>query len=148
AMVAGRSSAAQLEPVRPGQESFVRRAIFADGHLWLLSDAGTLSSIADKKDDRVEVALPEPALDLWHQDGQPAVITCRRDACTDWAVRVRVGGQWAIAATISTEGDSLVAASRTDTTVTVLTSSRIIDIVAGQQSAIALSEPLRVRGVP
>lgn len=43
------------EPRRPGQESFLTRAAFAEGRLWLLSDAGDLSSIVaggDARDDR------------------------------------------------------------------------------------------------
>jgi hypothetical protein len=143
AMIAGSSLAAQLEPSRKGQESFIHRAIFADGRLWLLSDAGLLSSIADGEDNRVEAMLPEPALDLWSQGGQPAVITCRRDRCTDWTLRERIDGRWTVMAKVSTEGDRFVAIGRTATMVTLLTSRRIIEIAGGNQSATALSRPLR-----
>jgi hypothetical protein len=32
--------AAKTEPNRPYQETFLKRAVFTDGRLWLLSDAG------------------------------------------------------------------------------------------------------------
>src|SRR5215813_10372856 len=70
------------EPRRIGEETFISRAIFADGHVWLMSDAGVLLFITEGKDDPVEIALPEAALDLWPEDGQPAVISCSRPSCT------------------------------------------------------------------
>ena len=91
------------EPRRPGQEAAISRAVFADGQLWLLSDAGVISSISPSSDDRFEVALPELALDLWLQEGQPAVVTCRRYGCTEWALRWRGGdGEWSVKARIAT----------------------------------------------
>src|SRR5262245_48804719 len=59
------SVAVGQEPRRPGQETFISRAVFADGQLWLLSDAGDLWSIVEGKDEAVTIGLPEPALDLW-----------------------------------------------------------------------------------
>ena len=41
AVVAGMPAlASALEPERSGQESFLTRAVFAEGRLWILSDAG------------------------------------------------------------------------------------------------------------
>ena len=43
--------------MRAGQESFLSRAVFADGRLWVLSDAGQVSSITQGKNVRVEERL-------------------------------------------------------------------------------------------
>jgi hypothetical protein len=47
------SAAIGQEPRRPDQEAYLSRAAFADGRLWLLSDAGDLWSIAEGKGERV-----------------------------------------------------------------------------------------------
>ena len=47
------SPVAALEPRRAGQEDSLTRAFFSEGRLWLLSDAGELSSIVEGKDTRV-----------------------------------------------------------------------------------------------
>lgn len=147
AIVASGSPAAQLEPVRPGQEPLIHRAIFADKQLWLLTDAGILSSIVDGRSDRAEAALPEPALDLWSNDGRPAVITCLRDSCTDWTLRERIAGQWTVAAKVSSQGDRPLAVSGAGGMTTLLTSRRVIEIVGDKQRAIELSRPLRARPI-
>src|SRR5208337_2447464 len=85
-----------VEPRRPGQESFLTRAVFADERLWVLSDAGELSSIREGRDERVEESLPESALDLCLRDGHPMVITCQRDGCTNWTLRRWVSGKWSV----------------------------------------------------
>ena len=54
-----------MEPKRPGQENSLSRAVFSEGRLWLLSDAGELSSLKEGEKKRIGVDLPEPALDLW-----------------------------------------------------------------------------------
>ena len=83
------------------------RAVFAGGRLWVLSDAGQLSSITEGKDTRVEESLPEPALDLCPQDGHPAVITCEPEGCKNWTLRRWATGKWSVEATVKTERDDL-----------------------------------------
>src|SRR5215510_4976896 len=78
-MILTGSAAVGQEPRRLDQETFISRAAFADGQLWLLPVAGVLWGIAEGKDEPVTIDLPEPALDLWIEDGQPAVATCDRN---------------------------------------------------------------------
>jgi hypothetical protein len=136
------AAAASLEPVRAGQDSFIRRAVFADGRVWLLSDAGLLSAIADGKDDRIEMPLPEPALDLWLRGGRPAVITCRRNGCTDWTIREWIGGKWAVTAKVPTAGDRFMAMGSDGAGLTLLSSRRLIEVAGKTQRATVLSQHL------
>ncbi|HKM53998.1 MAG TPA: hypothetical protein VJY33_11360 [Isosphaeraceae bacterium] len=132
-----------VEPRRPGQESFLTRAVFADERLWVLSDAGELSSIREGRDERVEESLPESALDLCLRDGHPMVITCQRDGCTNWTLRRWVSGKWSVDATVPTENDDFVALRCSADDVVVLTSRRLIDAGSQKQSAVGLSEKVR-----
>jgi hypothetical protein len=141
AAIGGRAGA--LEPERPGQESFLQRAAFADGRLWTLSDAGELSSIGVRKDARLVERLSEPALDLCVSDGHPLVVTGKPEISPAWTLWRRVAGQWTSEATVKTEGDDLVALDCGPGRVTLVTSGRLIDLAEGKQSVTALSERLR-----
>src|SRR5438093_213867 len=90
------SAAEAREPRRVGQQDFLTRAIFADGRLWLLSDAGELSTITEGKDTRVEEKLAEPVHDLCLRDGRPFVVTCSSKACASWTLRRWDGRSWSV----------------------------------------------------
>jgi len=135
-------SASALEPRRSGQENSLTRAFYAAGNLWLLSDAGELSSIRDGTDSRIEEMLPEPALDLCMQDGHPVVITCQREHCTNWTERRRIDGTWRVENTIQTQGDDLIGLSCTPERITLLTSRRLIDSGKEKQASVVLSDEL------
>lgn len=74
------------EPERPGQEAFIKRAVFAQQRLWLLSDAGVLSSVLDRGDKRNVDHLPEPVLDLCVQNGDPLVVAGQQSGGEAWAL--------------------------------------------------------------
>src|SRR4051812_15026806 len=78
-----------IEPVRPGQGSYLTRAIYAEGRLWVLSDAGDLSSVTEGRDARVAETLPEKAFDLCARDGHPVVITGAAGSGPAWTLRQR-----------------------------------------------------------
>jgi len=48
------AAAAAVQPERQGQESFLTRAVYAEGSLWVLSDAGNVSFLTEGQDKRVE----------------------------------------------------------------------------------------------
>ena len=129
--------ASATDPERPGQSSFLTRAVFADGRLWVLSDAGDLSSVTEARDARIAEALPEKAFDLCARDGHPLVITGANGNGSMWTLRQRTEGSWSVAAAIPTEGDGLLAMDCTANKVTLLTSRRLIDVDG--RSAITLS---------
>ena len=129
-----------LEPVRPGQASSLTRAIFAEGRLWLLSDAGQLFTIKEGEDVRVDEPLPEPVLDLCLRNGAPEIVTCKREGCTDWTLRRRVGGKWSVETTVSTGGDGLVAMACGAQNFTLLTTRRLVTLGAGKPEVVRLAE--------
>jgi hypothetical protein len=135
--------ASALEAERPGQESFLTRAIFAEGRIWVLSDAGDLSSIAEGQDARSVEALPEKALDLCVRDGHPVVVTGAKDG-SEWTLRQRSDGVWSTAATIQTDGDGLLALDCAASGITLLTTRRLIELdgKGKRQSAVTLSGTL------
>jgi hypothetical protein len=142
AIICGKPAPAYaVEPQRPGQESFLTRAAFADGRLWILSDAGNLSSVTEGQDVRLPEALPETVLDLCVHDGHPAAITAATDGSM-WTLRQRSHEAWSIAAAIQTDGDGLLGMDCAEGRITLLTSRRLIDIDGGRQNAVWLSGEL------
>jgi hypothetical protein len=133
-------SAAQPRP--RDRESSLTHAVFAEGRLWLLSDAGELSYIIAGKDDRAEERLSEPVLDLCLQDGHPLIITCDQESCRNWKLRRWVEGEWSTEDSISTQGDDLVGLSCAGDRVGTLTSKRLIETENGAQTSVILSDEI------
>jgi hypothetical protein len=127
-----------VEPRRSDQESFIRRAVFAEGRLWMLSDAGVLSSVAENDERRTEEALPERAIDLCVADGAPAVLTGAGEQPKLWTLRRRSGGAWKVVAQASRRGDSPFALTCDAGRVNLLTSRRLIDLTDGRADAVDL----------
>lgn len=123
-------------------ERFLTRAVFADGRLWILSDAGVLSSIAEEEDAWVKENFSDPVFDLCVQDGQPTVITGKRERATTWTLRRRVKDTWSVEATVQTEGDALVVVDCAAERTTLLTTRRLIDMEGITQRAVVLSGKL------
>jgi hypothetical protein len=141
------TSAAAVQPRRPGQENSLTRAIFVGGRLWVLSDAGELSSIVEGSDARVSAPLPEPAVDICARDGRIEAITCAQPECKTWTFRRESDDKWSTVMSIGTKTDQLVAVDCSSTTTTVLTSRRIIESTAAGQKSIKLSEEIERMGV-
>jgi hypothetical protein len=148
-MAAVSKPASAVEAERPGQESSLTRAVFAEGRLWVLSEAGVVSSVMEGRDTRDVAPLPDKALDLCVRGGHPMVITGAEGRGSVWAQPGSVWalhqfgeGVWSAAATIATEGDGLLALDCTANRVTLLTTRRLIDLDGNRQSAVTLSGKL------
>jgi hypothetical protein len=134
--------ASALEKKRPGQGSFLTRAVFADGRLWILSDAGDLSSLAESADRWTEEGLPDPVFDLCLQDGHPLAVTGKPEGDNVWTLRRWIDGAWSAGTTVPTEGDDLIALDCAAGGITLLTTRRIIEVDGHKQAAVALSGKL------
>jgi len=137
AAIAGLASA--VEPERPAEN--LTRAVFAEGHLWVLSVAGELSSMTAGLDQRVPETLPQKPIELCVHDGHPLVATRAEDGRA-WSLRQRSGEAWPSMGTIAADGDGLLAMDCAADRITLLTTRRLVELQGGRQSAVALSQTL------
>lgn len=131
-----------LEPRREGQEDSISRAVFAGGHVWLLSDAGELSRIRPGDEVRVDAGLPEPALDICVSGSHVKVLTCKRTRCKKWKVRTWIDGRWLAGTVLLAEGDDFVALTCGQDGDIVLTDRRMIEVQGGKQVVVPLAPGL------
>lgn len=136
------SAAAQIEPVRPGQESFITQAVFADGRLWVLADSGKLSSIAPDENRWAPATLPESVHALCVLDGRIVAATGARKDSTSWTLRSRSKSQWTAFASVPTDGDYLLALSCAQGRISLLTQRRLITVTGDRQASVTLTEPM------
>lgn len=120
--------ASSVEPVRPGQEDSIRRAVFADQRLWLLSDAGELWAVREADTDAHKIAAPDVTLDICVQQGLPVIATAPRDRAVSWHIRRWQEERWAEVAVVPVENDGLVAIACEPDRLTVVTSRRIVEL--------------------
>lgn len=117
-----------LEPERTGQDTFITRSVFAQGRLWLLTDAGKLFTITEGAPTRTTIGLPEPARDLWIANGRANVVTCPRSNCRTWTVRHFDGG-WRTDSTIDAHhNERIVGVSAASGETVFVTSLRLITV--------------------
>jgi hypothetical protein len=135
--------AADVEPKRERQESFIARAVYARGTLRLLSDAGELSSIKEGSDQRNVTTLGQPVLDLRIEGTQPIAITCDTDACAHWLLYGWQDNGWKQETSVASDADRFLTGSGLRDSVLVLTSRRLITITSQQQGSVNLSPSLR-----
>ena len=109
AIVLSSSVSFDVEPRSPRQDNSISRAVFASGRLWLLSDAGDLSSIVPGEKVRADAGLREPALDVCVSNGQIKALTCANKPCKEWTLRTWTDGRWSADATIPSLGDHVAA---------------------------------------
>ncbi len=140
------ADASSLEPVHPGQEASIIRAVFADSQLWLLTDAGTLSTIREGASERIDMPLDEPALDLWLQNGDAAVVTTSRETREDFTLQRWTNGAWTVLARLPAKQEQLIGVSGHTDGVTLLTSARLIDVQGGEYTVTGVAWPGK-RGV-
>jgi len=123
-------------------QAYLIRGAFADGRLWLLTESGTLLSVAEDSQATVPETLPEPVLDLCRSGGAIVILTGQRGGGRAWTVRRRAGGAWRIAGQASRRGDRLIAMDCSDGLVTLLTSERIVEMRRGGPHDVALADDL------
>ncbi|MFO1186930.1 MAG: hypothetical protein U1E87_05455 [Alphaproteobacteria bacterium] len=133
-----------VEPEREGQEDFLIRAVFAEGRLWVLSDAGIISSIAEGGDHWTREPALGAAMDLCVQSGRLLVAVGESDGANEWKLEEHESGAWKDRAVIERRNDALLAIDCSVDHVTLLTSRRLIDLKSGSdyQRMVALKSKL------
>lgn len=141
-------AALSIEPHRDGQQAFIARAVFVEGRLWLLTDAGELSSITEGSDKRVEeTALAEPVHDICIHQHTLFAVTCQRDGCTKGSLRTRDHDKWSIDATLPLRDERVLALMCDSPGMSLLTTRRLIDFDHADHRDVRLSEPLDAKPV-
>lgn len=136
-----------MQPVRADQPPELKRAIFADQRLWLMSDAGQIWTVQEGIHAAKAETLPDPVYDMCVQAGRPVIITGSRDHPVSWTVQRLTGGGWQPVATIPVHDDGIVAALCEPERLTVLTSRRLIEINGERYKSILLTRRLPTIGV-
>jgi len=131
-----------LQPKRPGQQDFLTRAVFAEGRLWMLSDAGELSVVREREMRRVVESYPARVLDLCVLGGSPAVLTGAPGDNLAWTILRHTASAWSLEATIPREGDEFIAMNCAANEIMFLTTRRLITITPAGKSAVMLSGKL------
>lgn len=125
-----------------GQASFLERAAFVDGRLWLLTDTGVLSTIVEGESHRDEAELPDPVVDLCVRGGDLIAVTRVAAQGSDWTLRRWHGGRWSIDGIVPAADERLVGMACTPERVTLVTSARLVDASRDRLASVPLSVPL------
>ena len=141
------SRAAAMEPPRVDQKAFLTRAVFVDGRLWLLTDAGELSSIAEGGDRRIDEALPEPVNDICIHQGKLLALSCAREDCAQGTLRRQDNQTWTISARFPTGHEHVIALGCDREAIDVLTDRRLIEVKGDDIRSVELSERLNLSSV-
>jgi hypothetical protein len=123
-----------------GRDAHIKRGIFAQHKLWVLSDTGELSVIDEHGDSLAIEGAPESALDLCKQNGKPVLITCRKGNCEAWKIWRMTANHWSVEDSVPADGDKLVGLSCSSDGIGILTSRRLIELKSGGSVGLALSD--------
>ena len=122
--------------------SFISRAAFAEGRLWLLSEDGKLSSLAEHDTKQEASGFDLPVLDIFVQRNELIAITCATSSCTDWTVHRHLNGHWDTESVVPSEGDELLAVSGDNDSIVLLSRHNIVSVTSSGQRATHLDYPL------
>lgn len=130
---------ASIEPVRPDQDNFIKRAVFADDRLWLLSDSGALWTVRQDREGAQQIDLPEPAFDLCVRENHVLIVTADRARPHTWTLRERNGASWRTAGAFPIHGEGLVGVLCEPSAAITLTSKRLIETDQTRTRVVPLS---------
>jgi len=133
-----------VEPRRQGQENSISKVVFAEGRLWMRSDAGTILSVAPGEASLREEQLPSAALDLCVLGGKVLV------ACWE-PKRVTVlrhdDARWASVRAFESPGHVLGLDCRDEALTLVASRKVFMERGTSGVRTVSLSRPLEARGV-
>jgi len=116
----------------------ISRAVFAEGRLWLLTQAGSLASITPEPDKTEMIRIPGESADICVLNGRISVISFnpKREI---WVFIQRYAGRWVAQRTVPTNGEALVALNCDSGHAMLVTSKRLIDMAARSSRSTTLS---------
>lgn len=124
---------------RRERSSDVFRAVFAEGRLWLATDDGALSSVAQGERGLRREDVGAPVIDICAGRGGLRALTGNRKWDGRWTLRRRMAGGWTVERSGKAEGESVVAFSCAGPRAILLTDKRLIEAGAAGATSRALS---------
>lgn len=117
-------------------DRFIKRAVWASNRLWLLTERGTLASIAPGERTRRTEPTPGPAMDICVAGAAPVIIG------PDGQLSRLQDRSWRAMERLDLNGEAVRALSCTDQRVIAVSQSRLVVSAGGHLHAVALSTPL------
>jgi hypothetical protein len=125
---------------RSDGEQRIKRAVYAEGKLWLLTEKGQLSTIREGENRRFDERSPLPSLDICVQNGHPVEAACETAECDTWSIRRHLDAGWSLVDYVKSEGEKFVALECESESVGILTSRSFIQSIESRQTSISLTD--------
>lgn len=123
----------------PMRNSHVSRALFAEGRLWLVTDDGALTSLAQGERSRRPEDAGAPVVDICVGTGGLRVLTGDGGRERRWTLRRWNAGRWTVERSGTAEGESIVAFSCAGAEAILLTDKRLVEAGPAGEKSRALS---------
>lgn len=130
------ASPPSAEERRREQDRFIKRAVWAYNRRWLLTDHGTLSSVASGERIRRAEPVPEPAADICLLGGEPVILG------VDGQLSRLERGAWKADQRLELGGEPVRALSCTKGRLLVVMQRRLAIVQDGRQRYATLSKAL------
>ena len=130
------ASAGNSYPTEPS--AFVIRSVFTDGRLWILTDTGHLSSIAEGDPHWTDETLPDPVRDICATTTGVVAVTGPKSEGGGWSLRRRQVGNWTEVAAGTIRKEWPHGLHCESDLVTLITNVRLISIQDDYQASIHL----------
>jgi hypothetical protein len=128
------------------ENTMIKRAVFAEGRLWLLSGGGAVWTIRPSGRDAERVAVPGLVQDLCVRNGH-VVSAASGASAGEWVLRESSATGWRDLSTIASRGDGLTALLCEADGVLLVTTKRIVEARGDGGRSANLSEALPIHAV-
>lgn len=124
-----------------GERRMIKRAVYAGGKLWLLSDTGALMTIDPATRAFAEVAAPGAVQDMCRRGEAPTIVTANAKSWSIW--RMGANGWQSTWRSVPGQGDALVGMHCGASGLDLLTDHRLIELTSDSMTLMPLSEPIK-----
>jgi hypothetical protein len=140
--VAACSKASAPAAETEGQMHAISRAVFADDHLWLLQDDGSLASLKPDDSAARSVKAPGKVVQICKSSGRLVGLI---EGQGKWSLQAHSGNAWNEIVSVPTQDDTFVALDCDDGAgpITIVTNRRLVEIRDGRAKSVSLRQPLK-----
>lgn len=121
----------------------ISRAVFADGRLWMMSDDGSLLSLAPRELKPERVKIEGRAIEICKSEGHLVAIIQTDNG--HWSINRRSSAGWDVGRTIAIDNESLAAlgCAEEGAALAIVTNRRLVEVEGAVVRAVKLSEELK-----